>query len=120
MLNKITLISVSTWLVLCNVSQAREPKYPNTPFKEVMTDAPWVVSIDDTIPFLFMLKDGQTDPLDEIHCLAIYDISDGVKRYASCITLQIFLKEVPGMKHSGNLLIQCQLVRRVMCGTCRI
>lgn len=46
-----------------------------------MTDAPWVVNIDDTIPF-FMLKDGQTDHLDEIHCLAIYDISDGIKRYA--------------------------------------
>lgn len=82
MLKKITLIMTSAWMVLCNVSQAQEPRYPNTPLKEEMTDAPWVVSIDDTIPFLFMLKDGQTDPLDEIHCLAIYDISDGIKRYA--------------------------------------
>ena len=82
MLSKIILIIMNTWMVLCNVTWAQEPKYPNTPYKEEMTDAPWVINIDDTIPFLFMLKDGQIDPLDEIHCLAIYDISDGIKRYA--------------------------------------
>jgi len=89
MLNKNPLIIIGVLIAFCGSSWAtssssQPPLYPNTLFKEEMTEAPWVVPVNQPIPFLFMVKDGNaTNPLNELHCLAIYDISDGVRHYAN-------------------------------------
>jgi len=49
--------------------------YEATPGKDVMGDAPWVVAIDKPIPFLWVFHDCNQNDVDELHCIAIYDIN---------------------------------------------
>lgn len=56
-------------------------KYYNTVDKDFIEDAPWIVNIDSSIPFLFLIKDTDENDLGALYCIAIYDISDGERRY---------------------------------------
>ena len=53
-------------------------KYPNDFAKTFYCDAPWrIASLDDTIPVYFQIEGTDADSLNELHCVAIYDVSDG-------------------------------------------
>ncbi len=55
--------------------------YANAEGLDLMSDAPWVINKDDYIPFSFIIKDCNQYLGLEFHCLAIYDISDGIEYY---------------------------------------
>jgi len=55
--------------------------YANAAGLDLMSDAPWLINKDDYIPFSFIIKDCNQYLGLEFHCLAIYDISDGIKYY---------------------------------------
>ena len=70
-------------LVLINATpyDSIEPFYYDYKFREIIIDAPWVVAIDDTINFLFYMHDCDYDPLEELHCIAIYNLTDEIHHY---------------------------------------
>jgi len=63
-----------------------EPLYANASGLDLMSDAPWVVNKDDYIPFFFIIKDCDYHPAAQVkiefYCIAVYDISDGIKYYS--------------------------------------
>ncbi len=52
--------------------------YPNDYAKTFYCDAPWrVASLDDAIPLYVQIEGTDIDAVNEMHCLAIYDVSQG-------------------------------------------
>ncbi|MGQ9702791.1 MAG: hypothetical protein ACUVQT_10140 [bacterium] len=58
-----------------------EPFYYDYKFREIIKEAPWVVVIDDKINFLFYMLDCDYAPLGELHCIAIYNLTDEIHHY---------------------------------------
>jgi len=59
-------------------STSKEPAYPNDYAKTINCDAPWRVdSLDSVIPIYFQVEGTDVDALNELHCLAVYDVSNG-------------------------------------------
>lgn len=54
------------------------PRYPNDYAKTFYCDAPWRTnSLDQPIPLYFQIEGTDVDAINELHCIAIYDVSDG-------------------------------------------
>ncbi|MGQ9535502.1 MAG: hypothetical protein ACUVTF_09800 [bacterium] len=80
------LMMLSIFLVLGNASQGTPPDstmplYANAAGLDLMSDVPWVINKDEAIPFFFIIKDCNQYVNLEFYCIAIYDISDGIKYY---------------------------------------
>lgn len=53
-------------------------RYPNDYAKTFYCDAPWrVSSLDDVIPLYVHIEGTDADAVNEMHCLGIYDVSQG-------------------------------------------
>ncbi len=64
----------------CNPSgPTREgPRYPNDYAKTFYCDAPWRTrSLDEPLTLDFQIEGTDVDAIDELHCIAVYDVSDG-------------------------------------------
>ncbi len=60
------------------LKNGEEPRYPNDYAKTFGMDAPWrVSSLDDPIPFYIQIEGTDVDAINEMHCIAIYDVSTG-------------------------------------------
>ncbi len=62
-------------------SDSIKPFYYDDPWREVVLEAPWVIAIDDTINFLFYMHDCDEDPINELHAIAIYNLTDEEHHY---------------------------------------
>ncbi len=68
-----------------SASDTISPLYANAAGLDLMSDVPWVINKDEVIPFFFIIKDCDQYQWPgekiEFYCIAIYDISDGIKYY---------------------------------------
>uniref|UniRef100_A0A7V3RHE5 Uncharacterized protein n=1 Tax=candidate division WOR-3 bacterium TaxID=2052148 RepID=A0A7V3RHE5_UNCW3 len=63
------------------LSDSVTPLYANYDGLDLLSDVPWVINKDEPIPFFFIIKDCNQYVNLEFYCIAIYDISDGIKYY---------------------------------------
>jgi len=95
--------------LLTSVIAQKNGRYPNSPWKEQMIDAPWMINKDDYIPFSSIIKDCNQYTALEFYCLAIYDISDGVKYYGDEIVPDVDYTDM-GYSSPPNFNYNCSIV----------
>jgi hypothetical protein len=83
--------------------------YANTAGLNLMSDAPWVINKDDYIPFFFIIKDCNQYLGLDFYCLAIYDISDGVKYYGDEIVPDVDYTDM-GYSSPPSFNYNCSIV----------
>jgi len=95
--------------LLTSVIAQKNGRYPNSPWKEQMIDAPWMINKDDYIPFSSIIKDCNQYTALEFYCLAIYDISDGVKYYGDEIVPDVDYTDM-GYSSPPSFNYNCSIV----------